>query len=105
MSDILRRVMADKTWPDIEIWAYQVYGCLPLNAAVNIGDVIEEKLDLLRLYKSRFKTRDWAHYTRGLNAFNIRFLPMPTDKDYAETFLKVPLKKYLKLCDTYFESL
>lgn len=102
VSKILLDLFSGHTIPACEIWAYQVYGALPLNAAVNIGRVIERKLDILRLYKSRFKTRDWAHYTRGLNAFNIRFLDHPTNSDYAEIFLKTSMRNYLALCRSYF---
>ncbi len=86
----------------IHVWAYQVYTALPLNAVVNITDVIRKKIDVISCYKSRFVQRDWAHFAMGLSAFNVRFLHGNIDQDYAEVFFKTNVSNYLKMCDQYF---
>ncbi len=88
----------------IEVWCYQVYTSLPLNAVLNIGGVMQEKIRILNLYQSRFKPRDWAHYVSGLNAWNTRFLMHPDKSDYAEVFFRSSLKTYLNLCFSYRNS-
>ncbi|MCB1652292.1 MAG: PIG-L family deacetylase [Alphaproteobacteria bacterium] len=94
-----------KAYEETPVWTYQVYSALPLNAVVSIGDVMPRKLESLRLYQSRFKPRDWAHYISGLNAYNTRFLYHPGALDYAELYFKTYLKSYLTLCKSYHESL
>lgn len=89
---------------DVHILAYQVYTMLPLNAVVNITEVLDQKLQAIRKYQSRFVQRDWAHFAKGLNAFNVRYLPGNINEDYAELFLSVSLPNYIKTCRTYFEN-
>lgn len=88
----------------VKVWAYQVYTSLPLNCVVNITDVIDRKLESILCYVSRFKQRDWAHYAKGLSAFNVRFLDGCTDQAYAEVFFKAELPAYLKMCHVYFRN-
>tara|TARA_A200000113_G_scaffold182615_2_gene168816 strand:+ start:681 stop:1532 length:852 start_codon:yes stop_codon:yes gene_type:complete len=84
------------------IWAYQVYTALPLNSVVDITNVISKKIEAIRYYRSQFKSRDWAHFAQGLNAFNMRFLSGRNDASYAEVFFRASLKNYIKMCDSYF---
>lgn len=85
-----------------EIWAYQVYSTVLPNVVVDISDVMEEKVRIIGLWKSQKRSRDWAHYISGLNAFNSRFLKTNQPR-YAETFFVVPLQEYLELCRRYYE--
>lgn len=90
--------------PKTEVWAYQVYTALPLNAVVNITSAIDQKTKAIQCYSSRFKQRDWAHYAKGLNASNVRYLHRNTKQDYAEVFMNLPLERYIDLCRSYFEG-
>jgi len=72
------------------------------NVVVDITDVMDKKTDLIDLCQARKKSRDWAHYTRGLNAFNSRFLKT-NRPGYAEAFFVLPAREYLDLCSLYFE--
>jgi N-acetylglucosamine malate deacetylase 1 len=98
-NGLLNKV-AEKT----EIWAYQVYTALPLNCVVNITDVIDRKSEAISCYVSRFKQRDWAHYAKGLSAFNVRFLEGSKNQDYAEVFFRADISAYLKMCSVYFRN-
>jgi len=88
---------------DFEIWAYQVYSTVIPNVAVDITDVIDEKLKLVEIYRSQKRSRDWAHYIKGLNAFNCRFLKT-NEPRYVELFFVVPADEYLQLCRLYFQN-
>lgn len=106
-SELLLEVFDQKLVQDfasMDIWAYQVYTTLPLNAVVNITDVLDKKLKAIRCYQSRFRQRDWAHFSKGLNALNVRYLHGNTGEDYAEVFLKTSLPNYLKMCRAYFRN-
>jgi len=87
-----------------EVWAYQVYSTLPPNVVIDITDVIQEKEKLINSWKTQNKTRNWAHFTLGLNAFNQRFLPNGPDPKYAESFFVLPLNEYTNYCRQYFKE-
>jgi len=84
-----------------QIWAYQVYSAIIPNIVVDITSVMDEKMRLVDMWKSQKKKRDWAHYIRGLNAVNSRFLKT-NEARYAECFFVVPAREYLDLCGIYF---
>jgi len=84
-----------------EVWSYQIYSTVLPNVVIDITDIIENKLKLINLWESQRKSRDWAHYIRGLNAFNSRFLKTNQPR-YAEVFFVVPAEEYLELCGRYF---
>ena len=86
-----------------EIWAYQVYSVVPANVLIDITDVKDAKADAIRMWKnSAMKSRDWAHYALGMNAYHSRFLPSTTEARYAEPFFVVPLEDYIDVCAKYF---
>lgn len=88
---------------DFEVWAYQVYSTVIPNVAVDITDQMEKKTALIELWESRKESRDWAHYIKGLNAFNSRFLKT-NEPRYAEVFFVVPALEYIELCGVYFKN-
>lgn len=94
----------EKSSASIETWAYQVYTPLPLNTVVNITNVIDQKCDAIRYYKSQFTSRDWAHFAKSLNGFNVRFLSGEKGASYAEVFYRTNLKNYVGICSSYFGS-
>lgn len=89
----------------VEVWAYQVYSVVWPNVVVDVTDVAERKAAAMRLYATQMKTRDWAHYVLGMNAFMSRFLrDGPAGPRYAEAFFVVPAEDYLALCEPYFRD-
>ena len=65
--------------------------------------VMDEKMQLINMWKTQNVKRNWSHYIRGLNAFNSRFIKEHGER-YAESFFVVPAKEYIKLCKTFFEG-
>jgi LmbE family N-acetylglucosaminyl deacetylase len=86
-----------------EIWSYQIYSTVIPNVVVNITKEMDEKERLMRMWKSVPGNRDWAHYVRGMNAMNCRFIP-GKEQIYGEAFFVVPAMEYLDLCERYFRS-
>ena len=76
----------------INVWSYQIYGPIIVNKVIDISDVINKK-KLIKLYKSQFMSRDWEHYTTGMNAWNSRFLST-RNKAWAECFFVQSMKDY-----------
>ena len=101
-SELFYRTFRDAP-PQGEVWAYQVYSTVLPNVLVDITDVMEEKLRLVRMHQSQMAHRDWAHYLRGLNALNSRFLKT-NEPRYAEMFFVVSAREYIELCHRYYAS-
>ena len=77
-----------------EIWLYQVYSSHVANTLIDITNVIEMKKKMIKIYNSQMKTRDWTHFSLGLNAWNSRFLGTRGKKAWVETFLVLNSKFY-----------
>lgn len=88
----------------IQVWAYQVYTALIPNVVVDISEFAERKRELIHLWVSQAKSRDWGHFALGLNAFNSRFLSTTTMPCYAEAFFVLPVADYCDLSGGYFEG-
>jgi N-acetylglucosamine malate deacetylase 1 len=88
---------------DIEVWAYQVYTSLIPNVVIDITDTSERKAEAIGLFTSQNKSRDWAHFALGLNAYNSRLLAGFSTPRYVEAFFVLPLKDYADLCRVYFD--
>lgn len=88
-----------------EIWAYQVYTTLLPNVVVDITTEHEEKAARIAMWQtSAMKSRDWAHFALGLNAFNSRLLQKPEGRRYVEAFFVLPMREYLDASHHYFAS-
>ena len=87
---------------DIEVWAYQVYTLISVNVIVDITQVAERKFELVQLYETQMKVRDWSHFVSGINAAQSRFLRTGPKPSFGEGFWVVPLKAYCAICAPYF---
>ena len=88
-----------------EIWAYQVYSALLANVVVDITEFAVRKAEAIRMWReSAMRSRDWAHFALGLNAYNCRLIKGRSDPCYVEAFFVVPFEEYLSLCDRYFAA-
>lgn len=83
--------------PAFEIWAYQVYGVLPLNGIVDITGHADRKAALIACHQSQMQKRDWSHFALGMNAVLSRFLPPGNGRSFAEAFLVLSWQQYLAL--------
>ncbi len=88
----------------LKIWSYQIYNPLLTNRVIDITSSVRQKEKLIRFYKSQFKSRDWAHYTLGMNAWNSRFLNNKKGKAWAECFCVQSLPEYLNLYKKVFRD-
>lgn len=103
-SHLLLRAHKARPLPfKLEIWAYQVYSALIPNVVVDITAVAERKLEVIGLWHSQSGSRDWGHFSLGLNAFNSRFLTDAAGPRYAEAFFVLPAHEYCDVCSTYFD--
>ena len=87
----------------LEVWSYELSGCLIPNVVINITENIDRKKELLDMYISQESDRDLTHYCLSKNGANCRYIPSKR-KEFAEAFFVVPVKEYLDLCDKYFSN-
>lgn len=88
-----------------EVWAYQVYSAILPNVIVDITEVAADKSNAICMWQeSAMRTRDWAHYALGLNAYNCRLLTGNNGRRYVEAFFVVPFADYMSICSTYLDK-
>jgi LmbE family N-acetylglucosaminyl deacetylase len=65
-----------------EVLAYEVWSALWPTVAIDIGAVVDEKIELIRLYESQLTYRDYVSAIIGLN----RYRGLPHGVSFAEAF-------------------
>jgi LmbE family N-acetylglucosaminyl deacetylase len=92
--------------PKCEVWGYQVHNVLFPNVYVDITPVIDEKVDIMRLYQSQLNTyARYDHMIKGMAAWNMRFLPRELQAAkalYIETFFALPAREYIDLVERFY---
>jgi N-acetylglucosamine malate deacetylase 1 len=87
----------------VDFWAYQIYSSMPANVIIDITSIIEQKFDLMSMYKSQLNDFDFINWNKGLNAWNSRYLKSKKGK-YAEQYFVVPFDQYIEICDIFFDN-
>ncbi|MBI1305680.1 MAG: hypothetical protein GC181_03590 [Bacteroidetes bacterium] len=82
---------------ELPIWSYQVHNVLFPNVAVDISNVVDDKISMIRCYKSQIEGGTaYDRYIIGMNQWNAQY--HPTKKDgYTELFFALPNKDWQKL--------
>jgi LmbE family N-acetylglucosaminyl deacetylase len=88
---------------NIEVWSYPVWSDLIPNVAVEITEIIEEKIALNRMWDSQNKIIDFGHFAMGISAANHRYMKVDYPS-YWEMFFVVPLFEYHDLIQPYFSQ-
>lgn len=84
--------------PSVPVWQYQVHNLLPCNLVLDIGSVIERKIEAICKYESQVgEIHAYDYLIEGLNKWNSQFLPGSLRKSYAEIFFASPLSFYQSL--------
>lgn len=88
-----------------EVWGYQVNNTPFANGYFDITDFMEEKIELLKIYRSQNEgLRGYDHLAQGMAMWNTRFLPSKTGMSvaYAEIFHAVPKDEFMKLVRRFY---
>lgn len=88
------------------IFSYQVSNFINLNCYVNITDVFERKVNMMKFYKSVLRKTNYISLFKGLNLYNSFFVKKhKTDQEeFFEVFLKQSINDYIKICKIVFEN-
>lgn len=77
------------------VLGYEVWSLCPPNAVFDITHLVEEKLQVLREYRTQGAINDYAHLVRGMAAVRgFEFSKHPKRAGAAEAFLSMPGKGY-----------
>ena len=79
-------VRLSKEW-SADIWAYEVWTVLPVSRVVDITERINQKISLIRHYKSQLDYQNLEHNLIGLNAY--RSIDGGSNSGYMEGFLEL----------------
>lgn len=99
VSILLNQLLSQKKHKEtIKIVFYEVWQSLALpNSYIDISDVVEQKKELINIYKSQLASKNYTSKIIGLN--NYRGL-IP-DLDYVEAFSIMDVELFRKICKIY----
>jgi N-acetylglucosamine malate deacetylase 1 len=76
-----------------EVLAYEVWSALWPTVAIDIGAVVDDKIELIRLYDSQMAFRDYVSAIIGLN----RYRGLPHGVSFAEAFHRCGASEFVAL--------
>lgn len=89
--------------PKFEVWGYQVHNTLFPNGYVDFTRVAQQKLDILRCFRSQNQfEKCYDHLAMGMAAWNARFLDQSPEPRYVEVFFTLPLEEMLRLVESFY---
>lgn len=80
---------------------YSVHTELIPNFFCEINDVVDEKQRLIAIYTSQLEQQAYDHLALSKDAWSTRFLPVSSEKRYAELFFRVNLNEYSRLINIF----
>ena len=87
------------------VFAYEIWTMLQPNAALDISDYIERKLNLIQIYKSQIGKIDYLNYAQGLAKVRSFHEPFREDRGGAvEAYLALPNHEYCNLVQHFYGS-
>jgi LmbE family N-acetylglucosaminyl deacetylase len=85
------------------VLSFEIWEMLQPNAIMDIGDVFEEKLDLVRCYRTQTGMVDYVGMCQGLAKARAFFNPVRPDRGGAvEAFFALPSKEYCELVQAIY---
>jgi len=83
---------------DFMVIGYEIWSMLTPNAYLDISELLERKLDIVRLYESQLRTIDYVTYARSLAQVRAFHLPVrPHRTGAVEAYVALPARDYLDL--------
>ncbi len=96
ITSVALGICLEKAEVDSEVWQYEVWSPGFCNTYLNIDDVQSKKMELIKIYKSQLKSRDFTKAAEGLSAYRAMIFGK---SKYAEAYLKTDSKLFKKLID------
>ncbi len=84
-----------------QIYTYQVHTALIPNVYFDYTEDFTKKQNLINYYQSQMKSKNYAHLSAGLDAWNSRFLDWSPEERYVEVYHQIPLKAFNELIKYY----
>ncbi|HEX7095142.1 MAG TPA: PIG-L deacetylase family protein [Acidimicrobiales bacterium] len=79
---------------DGTVWGYEVWSPLWPNAAVDVGDVLDDKVSALQCHESQLTHRNYIEGIVGLN----RYRGLRVGTSAAEAFYRAPAAEFARVC-------
>ncbi|HPP88718.1 MAG TPA: hypothetical protein PLM75_12755, partial [bacterium] len=82
-----------------KILMYEIWTAHQPNVIIDISDVMQEKIKLLKIYKSQLINKDYEYIIRGLNSYRTAYLK--NQNGFAESFVLLHnVSEFLYLFET-----
>lgn len=97
--------LADQKYdlPNCEIWGYQVHNTPVPNGYVDVTEVADKKLEMLRCFRSQLDYYGaYDHMAMGMSAWNARFLKPEPRERHIEIFFTLPFREMMNLIERYY---
>lgn len=95
------------THKKFNVLGYQVHNQIYPNVYLDISNEMDQKEQMIHEYASQNSTYvSYDHITRGINAWNSRYMYQPSQnkKKYSELYLYLPGKEYVKKVNQFYTS-
>ena len=102
LNHVLALAVDESSWKEARLLAYQVHSPVPANRILDITDVIEQKRELLKLYRSQLEIKAFDHVAIGMAAYNSRFFDTRAAR-YAEIFFEIDAGRYAAMVRDAYE--
>jgi LmbE family N-acetylglucosaminyl deacetylase len=80
------------------VLAFEIWTILPPNSFIDITNVLDQKLNLIREYSSQLRTVDYVNYALGLSRVRAFSHPVDSRRSGAvESYLALPSREYCEL--------
>ncbi len=87
------------------VLSFEIWEMLQPNAVLDVGDVLEEKLDMIRSYRTQTATVDYLGMCQGLAKARAFYNPIRPDRGGAvEAFFALPGSEYSELVRAIYGS-
>ncbi len=106
-NEFLAKIYPLLTHKNFIILGYQVHNQIYPNIFLDISEEMDLKEKMIKEYASQNSAYiSYDHITKGINAWNSRYMYKPSDEkgSYCELFFSLPAKDYVKLVNKFYKN-
>jgi LmbE family N-acetylglucosaminyl deacetylase len=97
------------TYPGLEMIGYQVHNNIVANQFLDISNIIDEKIELVKIYQSQIKNfKHFDRLTLHMAGWNARFIPKSQVEnqafEYVELYAVLKLSEFTLFVRKYYEA-
>jgi len=106
-NEFIAKIYPHLKHKNFTILGYQVHNQIYPNIFLDITDEMDEKEKMIKEYESQNSSYiSYDHITRGINAWNSRYMYKPNQGkgNYCELYFSLPAKEYIELVNKFYKD-